>query len=529
MATLSAVAPDGATLNIDVPPGTDPATYGNMVDDAVSHYTANQQTPIESVESFGRGALRNFPGAQQAVAMAAPELNKIGLADEPTYSGEISHLTNAAEQAKAQNKGAYDAGAIFGTALPLAIPGAGEALGAAGPLADVLEGASGSGIIGGALNGAAQSLSDTNLTKPGAQDIKNAGSSAVMGGVLGGAGSWIGNHFPTADSLEARAAKSAGSLGDYTTQEAINLPSKYRNELAQNQLPKDMGGVQRLLGKNLNDELEKAGTPIRAGDTNQDVLDKAENALSGLGKQQAAIISSLDSNPVAAGQAQAVAHEAMGKFQTDAAEKWALPGQKKVPFMDLKPRPLARTELAQAKRINAEFMILRDDPSFGAAQSLKQMLDSKISNFFKAVVPGHSQQPLMDARTALRNAMTDAAPPELADILHKEGKLYDVIEPIQRKAAAIGATGGKNAMMSYYSNPVALAAFGLGHLAGGWIPGMVAGVGTASVMKNHGPQMATAMANSPLTKKIVTGLPPLTNAARLELMNYLASKHGQQQ
>lgn len=179
MASIEAQAPDGATLNIDVPDGTDPSHYAGMVDDAVQHYTSTMQSPLESA---GRGALRNFPLAQQAAAAVAP-WNP--LSKEKTYGAELQHLTEAAEQGKEQNPKAYYTGATAGTIAPMAIPFAGGALKLAGPALEAAEVAGGAGALGGGLNAAAQSLSDTNLTDMKGKDYANAGISAALGATLG--------------------------------------------------------------------------------------------------------------------------------------------------------------------------------------------------------------------------------------------------------------------------------------------------------------------------------------------------------
>lgn len=127
------------------------------------------QSPIESA---ARGALRNIPLAQQAAAAIAP-INP--LSAKGNYSDELAHLTEAAEQGKAQNPASYYTGAAAGTIAPMLIPGVGE----------VAEAARGAGAAGGALNAAAQSVSDVNLTKPTARDVGNTALSALLGGALG--------------------------------------------------------------------------------------------------------------------------------------------------------------------------------------------------------------------------------------------------------------------------------------------------------------------------------------------------------
>ncbi len=160
------------------------------------------QSPVESA---ARGALRNFPLAQQAVATAAPVLNKIGLADKPDYSGEMQHLTEAAEQGKDQNKKSYYTGAGIGAIAPMAVPFLGEAGAAAGAAMDA------SPIIANAALGAAQGLSDTNLTRDPAKILRDAAPGAVIGGGLGAVGKALGAIAPSAE--EAGAASAAHGFG----------------------------------------------------------------------------------------------------------------------------------------------------------------------------------------------------------------------------------------------------------------------------------------------------------------------------
>ncbi len=122
--------------------------------------------------------MRNIPFAQQAAAAIAP-INP--LSEKSDYSGELQHLTNAAESGKAQNPVSYGAGAVAGTLAPLAIPGAGEAMAATYPAA----------IASNAGLSAAQSLSDTNLTNPSGDALKQALIAAGIGGTIGAAGKYL--------------------------------------------------------------------------------------------------------------------------------------------------------------------------------------------------------------------------------------------------------------------------------------------------------------------------------------------------
>jgi len=162
----------------------DPALFSEKPAPDDSQLFSESPAPVEQspLESAARGALRNFPMAQQAAAMAAP-INPFS--DKPTYGAELEHLTKKAEEGKAQNEKSYMTGAALGTLGPLAIPVAGEAMGAGEAALGAADIASGAGALGGGLNSAAQSLSDVNLNKPTPRELLEAGISGAGGAMLG--------------------------------------------------------------------------------------------------------------------------------------------------------------------------------------------------------------------------------------------------------------------------------------------------------------------------------------------------------
>lgn len=168
-----------AQLNSPATPAAQEVTDPKLLDALNS-----TQGPLESA---GRGALRNFPMAQQAAAAIAP-INPFS--DKPTYGAEMQHLTESAEQGKAQNPKSYLAGAAAGSLAPLAIPVVGEGLEAAP-------------ILGNAALGAAQSASDVDLTKTTGKDVANAALGAGLGGALGAVGSGLRAVAPSEDALGA--------------------------------------------------------------------------------------------------------------------------------------------------------------------------------------------------------------------------------------------------------------------------------------------------------------------------------------
>lgn len=239
MATITAQAPDGNSLNVDIPPGTDPGMYDAIADDAVKHYSSTLQSPVESA---ARGALRNFPLAQQATAGLSELGNKAGLST-PTYSDELQHLTEAAETGKAQNPKSYLAGAAAGSLAPLAIPVIGEGLEAAP-------------ILGNAALGAGQSISDVNLTKPTGKDVANAAIGAGIGGAMGAIGK----------GLQA-VAPSEGTLGASMTGTGLGFNSRGAQKLMGGANPEgDVAELGNWANSVMTDEGKTLADYVRPGD-----------------------------------------------------------------------------------------------------------------------------------------------------------------------------------------------------------------------------------------------------------------------
>lgn len=197
----------------------------------------------------GRGALRNFPMAQQAVA---------GMESGP-YQENIKNLTNKAEAAKSAHPVAYGAGAVAGTAAPLAIPAVGEALEAAP-------------IIGNAALGAIQSQSDNDLTKFNSQNAKEAATAGGIGALTGGIAKGISAVSPSTEELAgSSAAKGFGmrargglrGMGDDPETTWSNI-GKWANE-AKTSDGESLVGIAKRPGKELkavNNILDTSGKNI---------------------------------------------------------------------------------------------------------------------------------------------------------------------------------------------------------------------------------------------------------------------------
>lgn len=192
----------------------------NQAEGPWSDFQAAQEKPDEgALMAAGRGAVRNFPLAQQAIAASAP-INP--WTQEKEYGKEMEHMTQAAEASKAAHKVAYGLGAGIGTAAPAFIPGVGEALEAA-PFA------ANAGLA------ALQSQSDTNLTNPTAKDALNAGVAGLVGGTVGKAA----NYYFAKPAGEAIASKA----GSEAAQEAAPAAEKLAEAA-----PKAIGPVKEIDG-----------------------------------------------------------------------------------------------------------------------------------------------------------------------------------------------------------------------------------------------------------------------------------------
>lgn len=160
------------------------------------------------LESFGRGALNNFPLAKQMVAGGESAL------EGSDYSKNLEDLTAKAATAKSANPKTYGAGAATGAIAPVFIPGVGEAMEAA-PIAS------------NAALGAADAVGDTDLTQNPGEIAKQAGKGALIGGVSSALLGKVGNAIkgPLNDLGDTQAVKTLGmkGLGKYSPEEVQEL------------------------------------------------------------------------------------------------------------------------------------------------------------------------------------------------------------------------------------------------------------------------------------------------------------------
>jgi hypothetical protein len=200
MTTLHVQAPDGKTLNIPVPDGTDPSKYDSIVDDVMKDYTANNPGTPEGpgmLKSGALGLMSGVPGAEAAVSGVESALDP-----KTTYAQAHQGLEDQKDAAWNAHPVAYGAGkgaGFVGTAL-------------AAPVAETLGGAAAVGAGIGALSGA-DAASDVSDIPSAA--VKGAGTGALVGGA--------GNLVSKAVSAAPSAAKSIlASLGSETTPSDIS-------------------------------------------------------------------------------------------------------------------------------------------------------------------------------------------------------------------------------------------------------------------------------------------------------------------
>ncbi len=230
MASLNVQTPDGKSLTVQIPDGTDQSQYGKLADDALSHYSSTvnpSPAPSEgTIGSFLRGIGNQLPLGNQFAALVSPG----------SYSKNMADINAATERDKAQNKIAYGGGAVTGTIAPAMIPGVGEAM-AANPVA------------ANAAYGAANAISNTDLAQHPVQGAVQAALGGVTGAGLGAATSAI---LPKASTLESQANRLANK--SINMPEGVLVDMTPEEQQAQGAFLRNQG----LVGKNKGAILSKA-------------------------------------------------------------------------------------------------------------------------------------------------------------------------------------------------------------------------------------------------------------------------------
>lgn len=213
------------------------ATYEVTTDGGT--YQIETGEAIGQGESFARAAANNFPLAPQAIA---------GLS-EGDYSKNLADWNQKAAEAKEANPKTYGAGAVTGALAPMAIPGVGAALKSAP-------------VAGNAIFGAANAISNIDLSQRPEEALKQGAKGALLGA---GIGKIAGALTPEAEGLEQMARnqgiKSAelrpGSLVDSEHYKDIgNFMEK--QGLVQGHLPERLSKVQNL-AKQYGKAIEDSG------------------------------------------------------------------------------------------------------------------------------------------------------------------------------------------------------------------------------------------------------------------------------
>jgi hypothetical protein len=212
MAEYSVTTPDGASYTIT-------ADSDAQAQSAINSLLEGSGPSSSPLEAAGRGALNNFPLAKQATAAL----------ESGNYSENLQDLSQKAQVAKSAHPIAYGAGAVAGAVAPALIPGVGPALRA-------------SPMLGNALLGAAQGISDTDLVKHPEEALKQGATGAVVGGVLG---KLMPSGEKAAEGLEDYAnTKTVQSLG--MKPQSLGVPGEDIQNMGNmaHELGLDAGGIE---------------------------------------------------------------------------------------------------------------------------------------------------------------------------------------------------------------------------------------------------------------------------------------------
>lgn len=466
MASYQVQDPSGAMHIIEGPEGASP--------DQVMAQAQNLIPKPGQMESFARGAANNFPLAPQAIAGGE------ALFGDKGYSENLADWNQKAAQAKAAHPVTYGAGAMAGSLAPLAIPGVGEALEAA-PL------------TGNALYGAANAISNKDLTKDLAGTAKEAAFGAGTGAAMAGI---MGKVFPKAETFE-NAAKSKGL--------------------------QSTGIGQKVLGEMKPEELEAAKNFVAdnglIGVNKEEVLQKALQKQKELGASLGNIGKSVESAGVKADYGDWT--NAIQRLQ----EK--LSGTSDVEYKSIKDL-MPRYQEAMDDITNT----LGKDPSWSSVQKLKQKFgDVAFDNLGNV-----KDQPAADTYFTLRDMLSNltkkaqtnpALPDEYKQALAGYHTIDPVIEGLQKAVGAERAgTGGHAAGHGFLPRLIR-------SLPGQHNPGTnLATAALATMVSPHlGPLMALPTLTNPAIQSkafsaLGRNLPGIQQGATQELIDLLESKYG---
>lgn len=448
------------------------ATYQVETDGGTYQVDTEEQPGM--VESGLRGAANNFPLMPQAIAGGEALLGDKG------YSENLADWNKKAAEAKAAHPIAYGAGAVGGALAPLAIPGVGG----------LLESAP---IAGNAVLGAANAISNTDLSK----DPTGALKQAAKGAGLGAATSYgIGKIFPKASSLE--------SLADKKAVENVGISPKYLKALTP-------------------EENEALGPAIRdmglVGTDKEALLKAALSKQNEIGTKIGSIGEQLDQLGIKPSEDAILA--AVDKLQGEAAKTATLENPE-----------LRKLAIWHNKGANDIFNKVGDNPSWQTIQQLKNAYGHAAFSPTGEVKNEASKNVYFTLRDMLKNLTEKAqSNPELAQEYKDALSSYHRMDPIVEGLSE--AVGRERA---------GIAGHGAGHgflpriirsLPGQHDPAINLGTAAAATMvaPHLGPVMALPTLTNPAVQSkaasaIANNLPGIRQGATQELLDFLESKYG---
>lgn len=421
-------------------------------------------------ESFLRGAGNNFPLAPQAIAAGEAAT---GLSDKGGYSKDLSDWKLKASEAKAANPISYGAGAVSGAVAPAFIPGVGEALEA-------------SPIAGNAILGAANAVSDTDLTKNPEDTLKQAAIGAGTGAATAGL---VGALAPKAESLENLASKKAVQSVEMPSGIVGAMEPEERQELGQflqenNLVGKDKSAVleqARKLSDQFGDKIGEIGEEAGALGVDPEDHYKAVNDLLEKGGQYQGLANK---------EAKALARD----YKAGANDILNLPDNPTWPDIQKLKEQYGKIAFDSKGEIKSEGA---KDTYFALKDMLKSIADKaqdnpKLGDEYKAALAGYSRmQPIESGLEKSVDADLRGAGQGMG-VRGMVGLLRKVPGPIR---AVVG--------------PMALAT-GHPYIAG------------AAAL----PELMNPAVQSKAASMAAKALPTAKQAATQELMDYLQSKYG---
>ena len=441
--------------------------------------TEEELGPSKLMSAY-RGAANNIPLIPQAIAAGT----SLVTGGERPYSQNLEDWNKQAGEAKKANPISYGAGAVGGALAPLAIPGVGEAMEAA-PIAS------------NAALGAANALSNKDLTKDLSGTLKEGTEGAVLGGALGKAGEYIGGKL--APAFESAAAKKG--------LQSTGIGNKFLSEMN----PGEYGAAKDYVMAN-----------GLVGTNKEEILQKALQQQKEMGEKIGGIGKELDKAGVKASEDEILG--AFDKLNAEAAKTETLENPE-----------LRKQAIWNKKGANDILNKIGDDPSWKSIQELKQAYGKAAFTDTGEVKNEASKNVYFTLRDMLKN-MTEKAkanpnlPAEYKQALAGYHTIHPVIEGLQKAVGAERAGVG-------------------GHAAGhGFLPRLIrslpgqsnpaVNLGTAAlataVSPHLGPLMALPTLTNPAIQSKVFGgaakaIPGATKTIMPELNDYLTSKFGEKQ